>query len=216
MVVLTNRAKMTTATTGTGTITLGAALSGYQSFADSGVANADVVRYGIEDGAAWEIGTGTYTTTGTTLSRTPIESSNADAAISLSGAAVVFVTTAAADIVQPTATQTLTNKTITDLVLDGQVTEQVFAVTGTTPALDAANGTVQTWTLSGASTPTSNLATGESLTLMIDDGTANTITWPTMQWAGGAAPTLATTGYTGVVLFNVAGTLYGSLIGDFS
>lgn len=98
MVTLVNRAKMSTATTGTGTITLGTAESGYQSFADAGVADADVVRYVIEDGTDWEIGTGTYTASGTTLSRTVAESSNADAALNLTGSAVVYVSAAAADI----------------------------------------------------------------------------------------------------------------------
>ena len=98
MVTLVNRAKVSTATTGTGTITLGAAESGYQSFADAGVVDTNVVRYVIEDGDAWEIGTGTYTATGTTLTRTVSESSNADAAISLTGSAVVYVGATAADL----------------------------------------------------------------------------------------------------------------------
>jgi len=97
MAKLVNRAKMTTATTGTGTITLGSPSSGYQSFADAGVVNSDVVRYVIEDGTAWEIGTGTYTASGTTLSRTVAESSNAGAALNLSGSAIVFVSAVASD-----------------------------------------------------------------------------------------------------------------------
>jgi hypothetical protein len=101
MTRLVNRAKMTTATTGTGTITLGSAEDGYQSFADAGVVDGDVVRYVIEDGSDWEIGTGTYTASGTTLTRSADESSDGGTAINLSGSAVVFVTAADKDIQQP-------------------------------------------------------------------------------------------------------------------
>src|SRR6056300_2098946 len=101
MVTLVNRAKMLTSTTGTGTITLGSAESGYRSFADAGVSDGNTVRYVIEDGSNWEIGAGTYTASGTTLSRTVSESSNSNSAINLSGSAVVYITTAASDIQQP-------------------------------------------------------------------------------------------------------------------
>ena len=97
MAKLFNRAKMTTSTTGTGTITLGSASNGFQSFADAGVANGDVVQYVIEEGANFEIGTGTYTSSGTTLTRSPSESSNSDAAITLAGQATVSITATHAD-----------------------------------------------------------------------------------------------------------------------
>ena len=89
---------MTTSTTGTGTITLGSASNGFQSFADAGVANGDVVQYVIEEGSNFEIGTGTYSSTGTSLTRTPTESSNSDAAITLAGQATVSITAVADDL----------------------------------------------------------------------------------------------------------------------
>lgn len=97
MTKLVNRAKMGTATTGTGTITLGSAVPGFQSFASAGVANADSVRYVIEDGTAWEIGVGVYTSSGTTMARTLNESSTGSL-LNLSGSATVYVTAAALDI----------------------------------------------------------------------------------------------------------------------
>jgi len=100
MTKLVNRAKMTTATTGTGTITLGSAVDGYQTFAAAGVSDSDVVRYAIEDGGAWEIGLGTYTASGTTLSRSLTESSTGSL-LNLSGGAIVFVSAAGVDIQQP-------------------------------------------------------------------------------------------------------------------
>ena len=101
-----NGARMTTATVGTGTITLGSAVSGYLTFASAGVANGDVVAYGIIDGSNFECGIGTYTSSGTTLTRTVTTSSNSNAAISLSGSAQVFITARKEDILMMSESQT--------------------------------------------------------------------------------------------------------------
>lgn len=115
--------------------------------------------------------------------------------------------------------QTLTNKTLTTATLNAGYTEQVFAVTGTTPALSPTNGSIQTWTLTGNSTPTSGTwADGQSLTLMVDDGSAFTITWTSLAvtWKtdSGAAPTLQTTGLTAIVLWKVGAVVYGARVGN--
>jgi len=92
MAVLANRAKMSTSTTGTGTISLGSATTGFQTFDNAGITNGQSVQYAIDDGSNFEIGAGTYTSSGTTLSRGATESSNSNNAINLSGTAVVYIT----------------------------------------------------------------------------------------------------------------------------
>ena len=129
-VVLGNRAKMSTSTTGTGTITLGSALSGYQTFAQAGITNGQTVRYTIEDGAGFEIGSGVYTSSGTTLTRSVAESSNSDNAISLSGSAEVFITASAADI--------FVNDGATSLTTTGVITGGTVEATSDTDAGDNA------------------------------------------------------------------------------
>jgi hypothetical protein len=100
MVKLVNRAKVSALTTGTGTLTLGPSVDGFQSFAASGVTNGDTVRYVIEDGDAWEIGVGTFNAAAQTLTRSPSQSSSGGSAISLGGSAVVYVTATAEDFAQ--------------------------------------------------------------------------------------------------------------------
>lgn len=94
---LFNIARMTSATAGTGTVTLGAAVSGYLTFALAGVANNQWVSYGIKDGANSEVGYGKYTSAGTTLTRNVQFSTNGNALINLSGTAEVYTTGIASD-----------------------------------------------------------------------------------------------------------------------
>ena len=126
------------------------------------------------------------------------------------------------NVLTTTSTSTVTNKTLTAPIVTGAIlndgyTEEVFAVTGTTPALSPTNGSIQTWTLTANSTPTAGTwASGQSLTLMVDDGTAYAITWFSITWKtdGGAAPTLNTSGYTAIQLWKVDSVIYGARVGD--
>jgi len=88
--VLKDRVKETTTTTGTGTVTLAGAVSGFQSF--SAIGNANTTYYAIIGDTEWEIGIGTYTSSGTTLSRdTVLASSNSGSLVSFSaGTKTVF------------------------------------------------------------------------------------------------------------------------------
>jgi hypothetical protein len=90
--VVKDRVQETTNTTGTGTITLAGAVTGFQSF--SVIGNANTTYYAIVGGSEWEVGLGTYTSSGTTLARnTILESSNGGTAVNFSaGTKNVFVT----------------------------------------------------------------------------------------------------------------------------
>ena len=238
--VLADRVRDTTTTVGTGTITLsGTPPTGFQSFAAIG--NANTTYYTIALGSEWEVGIGTYTTSGTTLSRTTVlESSNAGALVPFSaGTKDVFVTYPAEKSISDgygllpvlnggTGVTTSTGSGSTVLstapalsgaTLNDGYTEEVFAVTGTTPALSPTNGSIQTWTLTASSTPTAGTwAAGQSMTLMIDDGTAFTVTWTSLAvtWKtdSGSAPTLNLTGFTVIQLWKVGTVIYGARVGN--
>lgn len=115
------------------------------------------------------------------------------------------------DAVGTTDTQTLTNKTITG------TKETVYTITdGAGFEINPANGGIQVITLGASRTPAAtNFTAGQSVTLMINDGSAYSITWSTVgvTWVGGTAPTLDATKYTVIELWKVGSTIYGALVG---
>lgn len=100
-----NLARMYTETTGTGTVTLTTAVPGCLTFDLAGVSNAETVQYAIitysldtHRPTHSEVGTGTYTTSGSTLARTTVEkSTNGDAKIELTGLSEVYLCPLASD-----------------------------------------------------------------------------------------------------------------------
>lgn len=124
-----------------------------------------------------------------------------------------------------TGTETLTNKTLTDPAITGTILEDIFTITdGAAFEIDPGNGSIQLITLGANRTPkATNFANGEAVTLMVNDGTAYTLTWTDATFGGsgvvwktdgGVAPTLNTAGYTVIVLFEVGGQVYGARVGD--
>ena len=170
MVKLVNRAKMTVASGGAGDITLGTAVAGYQTFADAGISDTDILRYTIEDGDDWEIGTGVYTASGTTLVRTVTESSNSDAALTCSADAIVFVTAAAVDL-GPTL-----HSDINGLIAQtGMTTGNIALVTSTNKLyMYTTSGWYMIAAMSNVS-PSAITGAGASY-ILADDGTATIIT----------------------------------------
>jgi hypothetical protein len=105
--VLADRVQETTTTTGTGTLTLLGAAVGYQSFAAVGNGNSTYYVISSSGGSEYEVGIGTYTSSGTTLSRTTVlSSSNSGSLVNLSaGTKDVFVTYPAGKATYETAGQ---------------------------------------------------------------------------------------------------------------
>lgn len=83
--VVKDRVNETSTTTGTGTFTLAGAVTGFQTFAAIGDGNTTYYAIVLQGGSEWEVGLGTYTSSGTTLSRdTVLSSSNSNNAVNFS------------------------------------------------------------------------------------------------------------------------------------
>lgn len=121
MTVLADLVQQSTATTGTGTVTLGAAVTGFRTVAGAGIADGVVVSYAIQDGTNRETGTGTVGGSGTTLTRTLLASSTGSL-LNLSGSAVVGIAPNAADFDFSGVTSVGGTGTVSGLTLSGTVT----------------------------------------------------------------------------------------------
>lgn len=122
---------------------------------------------------------------------------------------------AGTDYVTPTGVETLTNKTLTTATLGNGYTETVYALSGTEFA--ATNGSIQTKTLSGNTTFTDSLSSGQSIVLMLGLGSSYTVTFPTTTWVsaeGNVAPTL--TAADTLVFWKISSTLYGVRVGSYA
>ena len=125
--------------------TLTGAITGYQSF--SVVGNGNTTYYGATDGTNWEVGLGTYSTTGPTLTRTTIyASSNAGSAVTFSGTVSIFLTYPSERAVYladngTLTVPTLTSKTFTLQDVTDPTKQATFSMSGIT------TGTTRTYTL---------------------------------------------------------------------
>lgn len=211
--VLKDRVKETTTTTGTGTVSLGGAVTGFQAFTAIGDTNTTYYCIAGQGTSEWEVGIGTVGT-GTLARTTVLASSNSNSLVNFSaGTKDVFVTYPASYSVTSQA------PTLVDPIITGTITEDIFALTdGATVDIDPGNGSIQTLTLtSTARTLTyTNMVNGEAVTLMVNDGTAGTITtWnATFVNNSAAPPTLSLTAYTVVVFWKVSGVVYAAVVGN--
>jgi len=119
--------------------------------------------------------------------------------------------------IAPPDLMTLLNPTI-----DGAITEDTYTIPDSGAVIiDPRNGSIQKWILGANRTPTvANFAVGDSVFIKIADGAAYSVTWTSIlsaaDWVWGAAPTLPTTGYGGIILWRDADGYHGAYTGAFA
>lgn len=126
---------------------------------------------------------------------------------------VISAATAGTDYVAPGTATTFTAQQTFGELKEGTYT---LGTTGSI-ALDPANGSIQTTTLTGNPTFTDSLEAGQTIVLMMNGGASYTVTWPTTTWctsAGNTAPTL--TANDTLVFWKTGTTLFGAYVGRFA
>jgi hypothetical protein len=142
--VLADRVQETSTSTGTGAFTLDGAVTGYQTFAVIGNGNTTYYTIADQGGANWEVGIGTYTSSGTSLSRdTVLSSSNGGSLVTFTaGTKTVFVTYPSSKSVNLNATGNVSALgTVTSGIWQGTTIGVAYGGTGVT-ASSGANSVV--------------------------------------------------------------------------
>ena len=217
--VIADRVRETSTTTGTGTLTLAGAVSGFQTFSTA-IGNTNTCYYTIVNGSEWEVGLGTVAA-GTLARTTVLKSSNAGSAVNFSaGSKDVFGTYPADKAVDTDITQTLINKTLTNPTVTNYVESVVsIGTVTTTNTLSLTSGTVQTATLTASTACTFTMPTataGKSFILLLKQAASTgngTATFTSVKWGTAGAPTItATAGKMDILSFVSDGTnWYGNI-----
>lgn len=218
--VLADRVQETSTTTGTGTFTLAGAVTGYQSFAAIGNANTTYYTIAHQTLSEWEVGIGTYTSSGTTLSRTTVlASSNSGSLVTFSaGTKNVFCTYPSGKAVYEDSSNNVTlpgTLTATTGITSTRIDPRVSSTTSTTSitpdisAYDQYAVTAQAVTLT-INAPTGTPVNGNKLIFrLLDNGSAQTISWNGTYTAIGVTlpptTTASKTTYVGCI-YNAAAT----------